>query len=202
MYDEQRIKARVQQELSPRRLGHTAGVVKTAEMLASHYGASPERARIAAWVHDIAREWPVDRLVQVAEKVEVPSGFGGIPKLLHGPIAASLLWEWFDIRDDELANAIRYHTTGRVGMTLMDKIIYLADAVEPGRTYDGVEEIRRLAFTDITHALAMSIDNTLSYLIANQKPIFPLTIMVRNDLWEEIQHRDADHQSVSINTGF
>lgn len=187
MLDEQRIKERVQQELSPRRFGHTVGVVQTAEKLARQHGISPERARIAAWIHDVAREWSVERLVQVAEQVEVPAGFGGIPKLLHGPIAAALLRDWFEIQDEEIANAIRYHTTGRIEMTMMDKIIYLADAIEPGRCYEGVEQIRQDAMSDITLALAESVDNTLKYLINHRKPIFPLTVMVRNDLWEQIQ---------------
>lgn len=186
MFDEQRIKERVQSELSSRRFGHTVGVVQTADRLAKCHGVPPERARLAAWLHDLAREWPNEKLVQVAEKVEVPAGFGGIPKLLHGPIAASLLFDWFGIQDDEIANAIRFHTTGRLTMTMLDKVIYLADAIEPGRTYGGVERIRELAYTDVTRALAESIDHSLRYLLERKKPIFPLTVMVRNELWNQV----------------
>jgi predicted HD superfamily hydrolase involved in NAD metabolism len=183
---EEQIRERVRAELSSRRFGHTVGVVKTAEQLAQRYGVSPGRARMAAWIHDLAREWPIDKLVQYAEKVEVPTGFGRIPELLHGPIAAALLREWFGVVDEEMANAVRYHTTGRIGMTVLDQIIYLADAIEPGRKYDGVDSIRQLASTNLSRALAESIDNTLRYLLNRRQPIFPLTVMVRNDLWEEI----------------
>lgn len=192
MFDEEGIRKRVQAELSPKRFGHTVGVVHAAERLAEIYGIDKERARIAAWVHDVAREWSTDTLVAVSEKVEVPAGFGGIPKLLHGPIAAVLLRDWFGIEDDEMANAIRFHTTGRVQMTTMDKIIYLADAIEPGRDYDAVGRIRELANSDLDLALAESMDDTLRYLIERHKPIFPLTIMVRNDLWERISARERE----------
>lgn len=180
---EEEIRARVSQELSRERFTHVEGVVQTATALAVQYGVEVERARTAAWFHDIAREWPKERLLQVAENVEIPSGFALIPALLHGPIAASLAVEWYGV-DEDVANAIRFHTTGRLRMSILEKIICLADAIEPGRTYAGVDELRKDATQSLDLALAKSFDMTLRYLIDTQQPIFTLTVMARNEFWE------------------
>jgi predicted HD superfamily hydrolase involved in NAD metabolism len=81
--------------------------------------------------------------------------------VLHGPIAAAFLEREFGIDDEEIADAIRYHTTGRPGMGLLEQVVCLADAVEPGRAYPGVERLRQLAFQDLDLALAEMFDSTL-----------------------------------------
>jgi predicted HD superfamily hydrolase involved in NAD metabolism len=188
---ENAIRQRVQASLSAARFEHTVGVVETAEQLAQRYGVDVKRARLAAWIHDVAREWPAEQLMQFAEKVEIPSGFASIPAILHGPIGAHLAGEWFGIDDEDVKNAIRYHTTGRVGMSDLEKVIILADAIEPGRRYPGVERIRELALRDLNTALAESFDNTLLYLIKTHQPIFPLTVMARNELWELVERQQS-----------
>lgn len=188
--NEQTIAQRVRDEMTEARFQHTIGVVDAAETLAKRYGADVGAARIAAWIHDVAREWPLDRLLQYAEHVEIPSGFALIPNLLHGPIAAAITHEWFDVENEDIANAIRYHTTGRVGMSRLEMILCLADAIEVGRKYPGVDDIRKLAQRDLTHALAQSIDTTLAYLLARHEGIFPLTVMARNELWEQVGKQD------------
>lgn len=182
---------RVRDQLSDARFTHVQGVVDTASELASRFGADVEQARVAAWLHDIAREWPIERLQQAAENVEIPSGFALIPSLLHGPIAATLAVEWYGVSED-VANAIRYHTTGRVGMSKLEKIICLADAIEPGRLYSGVNELRRAAHTNLNLALARSFDETLRYLLDQQLPIFALTVMARNEFWELSDREDCE----------
>ncbi|MDQ0190503.1 bis(5'-nucleosyl)-tetraphosphatase (symmetrical) YqeK [Alicyclobacillus cycloheptanicus] len=181
---EEEIRERVRQELSPARFAHVEGVVQTAAQLAERYGVDPARARTAAWLHDLAREWSVERLKHAAENIEIPSGFGLIPALLHGPIAASFAVEWYGV-DEDVANAIRFHTTGRVGMSTLEKIICLADAIEPGRAYPGVEELRAAAQKSLDLALLKSFDATLRYLIDRQQPIFTLTVMARNEFLEK-----------------
>jgi predicted HD superfamily hydrolase involved in NAD metabolism len=176
----------VQGALSVPRWQHTCGVVQVAVALAKRYGIDEQRTEMAAWIHDAAREWPAEKLVAAAEHIEVPAGFGAIPILLHGPIAAELLQQKFDCDDEEMQNAVRYHTTGRTDMTTLEKILCLADAIEPGRQYPGVAELRQLAEFDLDRALATSFDNTITYLIVRHEPIFPLTVMARNDLWEKL----------------
>jgi predicted HD superfamily hydrolase involved in NAD metabolism len=182
---------KAQAELSPARFEHTKGVVEAAERLARRFGVDVTKARVAAWIHDIAREWPQERLAQVAEQVEIPAGFALIPAILHGPIAAHLAAEWFDIDDENIQNAVRYHTTGRVGMSDLEKVLFLADAIERGRNYPGVEKIRALAEQDLNLALAESFDNTILYLVQTHQPIFPLTVMARNELWEQVTATQA-----------
>lgn len=181
---EAEVQEQVRADLSASRFAHTEGVVTSVTELAERFGADVQQARVAAWLHDMAREWPTSRLQQAAEKVDVPNGFAVLPGLLHGPIAAALAIEWFGI-DDDVANAIRFHTTGRVGMTRLEKVVCLADAIEPGRVYPGVQEIRSTAREHLELALAKSFDATLRYLIESQQPIFPLTVMARNEFWEQ-----------------
>lgn len=184
---EQQIQERVQAELSEARFAHTQGVVTTAVELAARFGEDTQKARIAAWVHDIAREWPAEKQLQFAERIEIPSGFALIPALLHGPIAASLASEWFGIEDEDILNAIRFHTTGRMGMSKLEMILCLADGIEPGRRYPGVERIREIAQSDLVLALAESFDSTISYLLQTHQPIFPLTVMARNEFWDRMR---------------
>ncbi|WDL96316.1 bis(5'-nucleosyl)-tetraphosphatase (symmetrical) YqeK [Alicyclobacillus sp. ALC3] len=181
--EEKEVAERVRAELSEARFAHTQGVVDATTELARRFGANVQAARLAAWVHDIAREWPRERLLQAALRVEMPSGFALIPALLHGPIAAGLANEWFGV-SDAVADAIRYHTTGRVGMSVLEKVVCLADAIERGRDYPGVNDIRAAALTDLNLALAMSFDSTIQYLLLKREPIFPLTVMARNEFWE------------------
>lgn len=189
MLDIQAISNYARQSLSEERWQHTCGVVEAARLLARQHGLDEERAVTAAWIHDAAREWPVERLLAAAEEIEVPAGFAQVPILLHGPVAASILQNQFDCDDQEILDAIRHHTTGRLEMTELDKVLCLADAIEPGRRYPGVDDIRECAQSSLDRALAMSFDSTLQYLIARHQPIFPLTVMARNNLWETLQTR-------------
>ncbi|MBX6351837.1 MAG: bis(5'-nucleosyl)-tetraphosphatase (symmetrical) YqeK [Thermoflavifilum sp.] len=186
---EEEIRERVKAALSPQRFRHVEGVVEAAGALAIQHGADPVRARTAAWIHDVAREWPAEKLRSEAERIEVPSGFAMVPVLLHGPIAAHLMREEFGIEDKEMADAVRYHTTGRPGMSMLEKILYLADAIEPGRTYPGVDELRSIAARDLDLAVARAMDAGIEYLLRRHEPIFPLTVLARNELWELINRR-------------
>jgi predicted HD superfamily hydrolase involved in NAD metabolism len=187
--NEQSIKQKVQAALSPARFRHVEGVVATADELARRYGVDPEKARIAAWAHDYAREWPVERWYEVAKERGVEEPFFAVPELLHGHIVASMMPELFGIADEDIANAVRYHTSGRVGMSTLEKVVCLADYIEPGRTFPAVEELRKLAEQDLDLALASAFDNTIRFLLERHKPIFPLTVLARNHLWQEIADR-------------
>jgi predicted HD superfamily hydrolase involved in NAD metabolism len=189
--EETEIRERVRRELSPERFRHTEGVVRTAEQLALRHGADPEKARLAAWIHDVAREWEWARLVDTARRFEVEPAFFDVPAVLHGPVAAGLAREWFGVDDEDIRNAIRYHTSGRVGMTRLEMVLCLADAIEPGRRYPGVDRLRTVAEEDLERALAESFDATLTYLIAQRAPIFELTVRARNDLWRRVLGADG-----------
>ncbi|WAH38519.1 bis(5'-nucleosyl)-tetraphosphatase (symmetrical) YqeK [Alicyclobacillus dauci] len=172
----------VKAALTPHRFQHVQGVVTCAVDLAKRYGVSIEQAEIAAWLHDLAREWPREKLVNAVETIEVPHGFATIPALLHGPIAAHLGRTKYGIEDELILEAVRYHTTGRPDMTDLDMVLFVADAIEPGRTYNGVEAIRQAASKSLAEAVRISIDNTIRFLVDAGKPLFPLTVLTRNAL--------------------
>ena len=187
--NESKVKEMVQQALSPRRFQHVCGVVETADALARRFGVDPEKARLAAWAHDYAREWEVDRWYEAAREKGVDPMYFEVAELLHGHIVAAMLPELFGIDDEEIANAVRFHPSGRVGMSPLEKVVCLADYIEPGRDFPAVAELRRLAEQDLDLALASSFDNTISFLIERHKPIFPLTVLARNDLWQVMADR-------------
>ncbi len=172
--------------LSARRLQHVKGVVSAITDLAENYGVNVQKAQTAAWLHDIAREWEKDRLQEVADTSNIPSEFCKVTELLHGPVAACLGKSQFGIDDNEILDAVYFHTTGRSEMTLLDKLLFVADAIEPTRSYPGVEEIRNLAKTKLNAAVLTSINSTISYLIQTHRPIATLTVMTRNALLGEL----------------
>ena len=177
---QKQIQEAAQKALSEPKYRHVVGVVDAACKLALHYDENPTRAEIAGWLHDLAREWSSDRLLQTAESIEIPSGFGSIPILLHGPVAAHIGRTTFDIGDEDLLRAVCYHTTGRMEMSRLEKIIFLADAIEEGRQYPGVDEIRAAAKTSLDCAMKLALDSTIRYLLDQGYPIFPLTVLARN----------------------
>jgi predicted HD superfamily hydrolase involved in NAD metabolism len=176
----------VERALTPPRFKHVQGVVQTARQLSERHGVSPEQAETAAWLHDLAREWPRKQLLQAAATIEVPQEFSTIPALLHGPIAAHLGRVKYAIEDQEIIDAVCYHTTGRPKMTPLDMVLFVADAIEPGRNYVGVEEIREAAQEKLSLAARLSIDNTIRFLLDRGKPLFPLTVLTRNELLKEV----------------
>lgn len=173
----------VKQELPNKRWMHTLGVMKTAVSLAKKYGADPVKADLAALMHDYVKYWPIDKLRQVILEHELPEELLDSDwELWHAPVGAYVVKQKFGIEDEEILDAMRYHTSGRENMTLLDKVVCLADYIEPGRDFPGVSEIRKLAKCSLDKALIEGFDTTLLYLIAKHKPIFPLTLLARNSL--------------------
>ncbi len=136
-----------EKNLSEKRKIHTDGVRKTAALLAERFGADPEKADIAALCHDIYRGKTVDEINDYVNKIGLDTKYINNPNLAHGKIAAYVMESELGIDDGDILNAVKYHTTGRAGMSLLEKIIFIADAIEPGRDYPGVEEIRKRLIT-------------------------------------------------------
>mgnify|MGYP001333701512 CR=1 FL=1 len=186
MFDRERIVSAVKSQMPEKRWHHTLGVVKSAVELAGRYGADAEKAELAAYLHDYAKYWPAETQKQVVVEQRMPQellDYG--PELWHAPVGAYAVERDLGIRDPEILDAIRYHTSGREGMTLLDKIVCLADYIEPGRQFPGVEEIRGLAKESLELALIAGFDSTIRYLVEQRKPVFPLTVMARNSLIRE-----------------
>ena len=168
----------LEQELSYKRFIHTLSVAGTASSLAMCYGADLEKAETAGLLHDCAKCMDVRKMQKVCEKagLTVSSFEADSGSLLHSKAGSELAAEKYGITDPDMINAIRYHTTGRPGMSLLEKIIFVADYIEPGRfTAKNLPLIRRLAFSDIDEALMKILYDTLVYLNSTGLVVDPMT---------------------------
>lgn len=183
---------RVRGRLKPNRFKHTMGVAEEAVDMALKYGTDPEAMFLCAIFHDYAKHLPHNDLVQMADELGVESDFvmDHAPSLLHGHVSAEMARRDFDLNDETLLNAIRWHTVGRVGMTLEDKIIYLADAIEPYRDYPGVDEMRTAAEESLEKAILLSVNSTIKYVIESGGLIHPNSIAMRNEIIFNLKTED------------
>lgn len=166
-----------------KRWKHVEGVMESAVLLAERYGADPARADLAALLHDLAKFWPIDKQEAIVRDHGLNAELLEHDKqLLHAEVGAYIARVEYGVQDEEVLDAVRYHTSGRVGMTLLDKVVCLADYIEPGREYPGVDHIRELAEKNLEDALIAGFDSTISFLLEKGKLIFPLTVLARNDL--------------------
>lgn len=184
---ETQIKERLQKILKPSRYEHTLGVVTSAVFLTQKYYSKDEsvleKIRLAALLHDCAKNYSAEALLRAAEdnQLELDAVCKSTPELLHGPVGAVLAEKDYGISDEDILNAIRYHTTGRPGMSFLEKIIYLADYIEPGRTYPGAEALRKLAESDFDEAIIEALSNTIMFVAQNGGLIHPDTVLTRNE---------------------
>jgi len=156
------IRERLEEELSPKRYAHTMGVVRMAAELACEYAIDTEKARLGALLHDCAK-LPQERQLELAEEYGLDVT-GLSPAVMHGPIGAERARREFGIEDGEILCAIACHTLGRRGMSGLDKVVYLADKIEYGRDYPGVEELRAEAGRSLNGAMAASMRRGLAKL--------------------------------------
>ncbi|WP_100402291.1 bis(5'-nucleosyl)-tetraphosphatase (symmetrical) YqeK [Bacillus sp. FJAT-42315] len=173
----------VKEQITEHRYNHTLGVMHTAIELAEKYGADPQKAELAAIFHDYAKFRPKEEMAAIIEREGMdPRLLSAHSELWHAPVGAYLVQTEVGIDDPEVLDAIRYHTSGRVGMTLLDKVVYLADYIEPGRHFPKVEKVRKLAKEDLDEAVIKAVKNTIKFLMKRNKPIFPDTFDTYNDL--------------------
>jgi len=150
--------------LSEKRRIHTENVIEEAIKLARHYGEDEIKAAFAAKCHDFFRGKDNQEINSLIRHYGLPEKYLDNPNLAHGKIAEAFLREELGIDDQEILNAVSFHTTGRCNMSLLEKIVFIADAIEPNRKYSGVEEIRKAAYQDIDKACLMSLEGTINHL--------------------------------------
>ncbi|TXK84063.1 bis(5'-nucleosyl)-tetraphosphatase (symmetrical) YqeK [Paenibacillus sp. N3.4] len=183
-----KLMAAVKAQMPEKRWLHTLGVMETSVILAKRFGGDPVKADLAAILHDYCKYWPVQDQAKVIRENSLPQDLLDYEKeLWHSHAGAYIAQTEFGIHDEEILDAIRYHTSGREQMSLMDKIVCLADYIEPGRDFPGVDHIRELAKHSLEMALIAGFDSTISFLLGKGKRIYPLTILTRNDLILQIQ---------------
>ena len=166
----------LEQELNYKRFVHTLAVAGTASSLAMCYGSDLEKAELAGLLHDCAKCIDVRKMQRLCEKagLEVSSFEKNSGSLLHSKAGSVLAAEKYGITDPDMLNAIRYHTTGRPGMSLLEKIIFVADYIEPGREYPSAS-LRKLAFEDLDAAVCETYREILSYLHTRDFAVDPAT---------------------------
>jgi predicted HD superfamily hydrolase involved in NAD metabolism len=173
----------VKEQLTDHRYQHTLGVVETAITLAKKYGADEKKAETAAIFHDYAKFRPKDEMRQIILNQNFPQDLLHYhAELWHAPAGAYLVEREAGIKNKEVLDAIRYHTSGRPGMTLLEKVIYLADYIEPGRHFPGVDEVRALAKENLDKALIQAVKNTILFLMKKNQPVYPDSFLTYNDL--------------------
>lgn len=173
----------VKKQLTEHRYEHTLGVMETAIDLAERFGADPQKAELAAIFHDYAKFRPKEEMRKIILEQEMPVDLlQHNSELWHAPVGAYLVKTEAGLTDNETLQAIRFHTSGRPGMTQLEKVIYLADYIEPGRRFPGVDEVRKLAETDLHSALIQSVKNTIQFLMNRNQPVYPDTFKTYNDL--------------------
>ncbi len=162
-----------------KRFEHTLGVEFTAAALAMRYGCSVTDAQTAGLLHDCAKCLSDEKRVKICERNGIPMSDveRRNPFLLHAKVGAYLAREKYGIRSQpEILDAISYHTTGRENMSLLDKIIFVADYIEPGRRHaPNLPEVRRLAFEDLDRAVLQILADTLEHLKETNGEIDPMT---------------------------
>ncbi len=176
------IREKLKLALTEKRYNHSIGVMQTAVSLARQYGADVEKTAVAALLHDCAKNYSKSEMLELCEKynVELDPISRESTGLIHGFLGAVIANEYYGADDPEIYDAIYFHTIGKPDMSLMTKIIYLADGIEPNRSYEGVERIRETAFEDIDRALILQIDSTIKSVIGKGGLIHTNTIDTRN----------------------
>lgn len=190
-YDFERLKKELAENLSEKRYAHVLGVESASVHLAEKYGADVKKACFAALFHDYAKCFSAEKTAAYISKynIELNEYIKNSPNLNHGAVAAYICLNEYGIEDKDILNAVRYHTTGRENMSLLEKIICLADYIEPGRKFDGVEKLRELAEKDLDFALYTSFNGTLINLIETDKQIAPDTFSARDFLLKTLIER-------------
>ncbi len=178
------IKQLLKSSLTHKRYQHSLAVQATAVGLAKKYNCSIDKASIAGLIHDCAKDLPLEELLNYVERfgIILDSVTKKQTELIHAVVGAELARREFGIHDQEILDAIRYHTTGRNNMMLLEKIIYLADYIEPNRKFPGVDDLRNVALSNLDKATLMATNQTISYIIFQNKLIHHDTISARNSL--------------------
>lgn len=187
MFDEEKALEFLKNHLNPHRVEHSIRVMETAVRYAKIWGVDEEKAKIAGLLHDSGKWTDKDATLKKIDEfgiiLEDESKYNY--HLVHGILGKYIAKNEFGINDKEVLDAIRYHVTARKNMTTLEKIVYLADKLEPARDYDGVDELRKLATTDIDKAIIGVFDGTIKLLVDRGEIISVDTIEARNWLLME-----------------
>ena len=178
----------LKEKLTENRFIHSLNVADSAEKLAIIYGGDPEKAYTVGLIHDVCKDTPAGlQLSYILEnKVPVTEFEINTSKLYHSICGAAYCEKEFGITDKDMLNAVRYHTTGRAGMSLLEKIIFISDFISAERSYDGVEIMREKAERSLDEAIVEGLSFTIKDLIDRRMAVHPDTVGAFNDALNRI----------------
>lgn len=186
-----KIQHKLEKVQGEKRYEHTLAVSYTAASLAMRYGENVDDARLAGLLHDCAKHLSDERMLELAHKynLDISKVEKDNPFLLHGKIGALIAQKKFEVEDENILNAIRYHTTGRPGMSVLEKIIYISDYIEPNRNFrDNLNRVRTLAFQDINTCLVKILADSLESLKERNMPIDSVTALTYDYYLKELMN--------------
>jgi len=174
----------LRRRLKPKRFDHSLAVAEEAVRLATRYGADVQKARTAGLLHDVMKNTPPADQLQVLDNygIAMSEVERGAEKLYHAMSGAAFAEHVLGITDRDILNAVRYHTTARAGMSLLEQVLYLADFTSADRDYDDVDVMRRLVDVSMEDAMAYALAYTIKDLVKKKKPIHPDTVAAFNEV--------------------
>lgn len=178
MYTREEMKVALKSKMTEKRYEHTLGVEYTCACLAMRYGIDMEKAMTAGLLHDCAKHLLPEKKLQKCKKYNLPvqEFERKNPELLHAKLGAYFAEHKYGVKDLEILSAITWHTTGRPAMTMLDKIVYIADYIEPNRNQaPNLSIVRELAFKDIDLCLLTILQDSLDYLDKKKAAVDPMT---------------------------
>ncbi|HFU4560249.1 TPA: bis(5'-nucleosyl)-tetraphosphatase (symmetrical) YqeK [Streptococcus suis] len=181
-FDRQALLEKIRVAMKPARFQHVLGVEEAALALADRYGCDPKKASLAALLHDYAKEVEDQVFLDLIARYDLDKDLlNWDNNIWHGVVGAYKIAEDFGLEDEEIFQAIQRHTIGAGQMTLLDKVLYVADYIEPNRDFPGVDEARRIARESLDKAVAYETAQTISYLAKKGIPIYPQTLETYNE---------------------
>jgi predicted HD superfamily hydrolase involved in NAD metabolism len=195
---ENEITAILERRLSEHRFQHSLAVAQAAKELAQIFGTDTDLAYKTGLLHDYAKGIPASELIAIAgehnlieDEIEKK-----VPDLLHAPVGAWLLQTDLKIDDPAVLEAVKVHTMGSLNMSQLDKIIFLADMIEPGRDYPGQDRLDCVARRDLDRGMLYGLDTTIRYCLDKDRILHPRTIMVRNHFLEIIKNKASNEHYI------
>lgn len=190
--DREQVLAWLADNVPPQRIKHILGVEQMAIDLATHYQVDKQKAAIAGLMHDLAKYFKPQKLLEMAQiaGVEIDPVSAATPHLLHADVSAIVARDTFKVTDTEVLDAIANHTLGRPGMNELSCIVFLADTLEPGRgNTPDLEHLRKICYQNLDKALFQTCDYSLKFLLETHCLIHPRTIATRNWFLQKAQKK-------------
>ncbi len=178
--------------LTEKRYRHSLGVEKMAVKLAGIYGADIEKAAFAGRYHDIAKCFDQEKSDELVVKYGISEEYLGNTALAHSKVAAAILKNEFGVEDEDILNAVKSHTTGRVGMSLLEEIVYVSDAIEENRNYPELERLQASACVDLDKTCLFIMDFAVEMILEKGRKLDKETLDARDYIIERIRRTNGN----------